>query len=79
MITNISLIIIGLCFLFIVMNRRIDLKWFAKGIMCIGMILIIGVLAIPKHHDILMDGLFVVMAFLTCYGTIFIYKKGSYQ
>ena len=79
MITNICLSIIGFCFLFMVMNRRVDLKWFAKGIMCIGMLLIIAVLAEPKHHDILMDGLFAIMAFLTCYGTTLIYKMGSYK
>ena len=79
MITNICLSIIGFCFLFMVMNRRVDLKWFAKGIMCIGMLLIIAVLAVPKHHDILMDGLFTIMAFLTCYGTTLIYKRGSYK
>ena len=79
MITNICLSIIGFCFLFMVMNRRVDLKWLAKGIMCIGMLLIIAVLAVPKHHDILMGGLFAIMAFLTCYGTTLIYKRGSYK
>lgn len=79
MITNICLSIIGFCFLFMVMNRRVDLKWFAKCIMCVGMLLIVGVIAVPKHHDILMDGLFAIMAFLTCYGTRSIYKRGSYK
>ena len=41
--------------------------------------MIIAVLAVPKHHDILMDGLFAIMAFLTCYGTTLIYKRGSYK
>ena len=79
MIINICLIVIFFCFLFMVMNRRVDLKWFAKGVMCIGMLLIIAVLAVPKHHDILMSGLFAIMAFLTCYGTTLIYKRGSYK
>ena len=79
MITNICLSIIGFCFLFMVMNRRVDLKWFAKGIMCIGMLLIIAVLAVPKHHDTTMDVLFIVIAFLTAYGTTLIYKRGSYK
>ena len=79
MITNICLSIIGFCFLFMVMNRRVDLKWFAKGLMCIGMIAIVGVLSIPKHHDTIMDVLFIVIAFLTAYGTTLIYKRGSYK
>ena len=79
MITNICLSIIGFCFLFMVMNRRVDLKWFAKGIMCIGMLAIVGVLSIPKHHDTIMDVLFIVIAFLTAYGTTLIYKRGSYK
>ena len=79
MITNICLSIIGFCFLFMVMNRRVDLKWFAKGIMCIGMLAIVGVLSIPKHHDTIMDILFIVIAFLTAYGTTLIYKRGSYK
>ena len=79
MITNICLSIIGFCFLFMVMNRRVDLKWFAKGLMCIGMLAIVGVLSIPKHHDTMMDVLFIVIAFLTAYGTTLIYKRGSYK
>lgn len=79
MITNICLSIIGFCFLFMVMNRRVDLKWFAKGLMCIGMLAIVGVLSIPKHHDTIMDVLFIVIAFLTAYGTTLIYKRGSYK
>ena len=79
MITNICLSIVGFCFLFMVMNRRVDLKWFAKGIMCIGMLAIVGVLSIPKHHDTIMDVLFIVIAFLTAYGTTLIYKRGSYK
>ena len=79
MITNICLSIIGFCFLFMVMNRRVDLKWLAKGIMCIGMLTIVGVLSIPKHHDTIMDVLFIVIAFLTAYGTTLIYKRGGYR
>ncbi len=79
MITNICLSIIGFCFLFMVMNRRVDLKWFAKGLMCIGMLAIVGVLSIPKHHDTIIDVLVIVIAFLTCYGTTLIYKRGSYK
>ena len=79
MITNICLIVIFFCFLFMVMNRRVDLKWFAKGLMCVGMLAIIAVLAVPIHHGVLMDGLFAIMAFLTCYGTTLIYKRGSYK
>ena len=79
MITNICLSIIGFCFLFTVMNRRVDLKWFAKGIMCIGMLLIIAVLAVPTQRDTLMDGLFAITAFLACYRTRSIYKRGSYK
>ena len=79
MIANICLIVIFFCFLFMVMNRRVDLKWFAKGLMCVGMLTIVGVLSIPKHHDMIMDVLFVVIAFLTAYGTTLIYKMGSYK
>ena len=79
MITNICLSIIGFCFLFMVMNGRVDLKWLAKGIMCIGMLLIIAVLAVPTHRDTLMDGLFAIIAFLACYRTISIHKRGSYK
>ena len=79
MITNGCLIVIFFCFLFIVMNRRVDLKWFAKGLVCIGMLTIVGVLSIPKHHDTIMDVLFIVIAFLTAYGTTLIYKRGSYK
>ena len=78
MITNICLIVIFFCFLFMVMNRRVDLKWFAKGLMCVGMLAIVGALSIPKHHDII-GVLFIVIAFLTAYGTILIYKMGSYK
>lgn len=79
MITNICLIVIFFCFLFMVMNRRVELLWFAKGLMCIGMLAIVGVLSIPKHHDMIMDVLFIVIAFLTAYGTTLIYKMGSYK
>ena len=79
MITNICLSIIGFCFLFMVMNRRVDLKWFAKGLMCIGMLAIVGVLSIPKHHDTITGVLFIVIAFLTAYGTTLIYKRGGYK
>ena len=79
MITNICLIVIFFCFLFMVMNRRVDLKWFAKGLMCIGMLAIVGVLSIHKHHDTIMDVLFIVIAFLAAYGTTLIYKRGGYK
>ena len=79
MITNICLIVIFFCFLFMVMNRRVDLKWFAKGLMCIGMLAIVGVLSVPKHHGTTVDVLFIVIAFLTAYGTTLIYKRGSYK
>ena len=79
MITNICLIVIFFCFLFMVMNRRVDLKWFAKGLMCIGMLTIVVVLSMPKHHDTIADFLFIVIAFLTAYGTTLIYKRGSYK
>ena len=78
MITNSCLIVIFFCFLFMVMNRRVDLKWFEKGLMCIGMLTIVGVLSIPKHHhDTIIDVLFIVIAFLTAYGTTLIYKRGE--
>ena len=80
MITNICLIVIFFCFLFMVMNRRVVLKWFAKGLMCVGMLTIVGVLSTPKHHhDTIMGVLFIVIAFLTAYGTTLIYKIGSYK
>ena len=79
MIANICLIVIFFCFLFMVMNRRVDLKWFAKGLMCVGMLAIVGVLSMPKHHNTIMDVLFIVIAFLTAYGTTLIYKMGSYK
>ena len=79
MITNICLIVIFFCFLFMVMNRRVDLKWFAKGIVCVGMLLIITILAVPTQRDTLMDGLFAITAFLACYRTTSIYKRGCYK
>ena len=79
MIANICLIVVFFCFLFMVMNRRVDLKWFAKGLMCVGMLAIVGVLSMPKHHNTIMDVLFIVIAFLTAYGTTLIYKMGSYK
>ena len=79
MIANICLIVIFFCFLFMVMNRRVDLKWFAKGLMCVGMLTIVGVLSIPKHLSTITDVLSIVIAFLTVYGTTLIYKRGSYK
>ena len=79
MISNICLIVIFFCFLFMVMNRRVDLKWFAKGLMCVGMLSIVGVLSIPKYHGTIADALFIVIAFLTTYGTTLIYKRGGYK
>ncbi len=79
MIANICLIVVFFCFLFMVMNRRVDLKWFAKGLMCVGMLTVVGVLSIPKHLSTIMDVLFIVIAFLTAYGTTLIYKRGSYK
>lgn len=79
MIANICLIVIFFCFLFMVMNRRVDLKWFAKGLMCVGMLTIVGVLSIPKHLSTITDVLSIVIAILTAYGTTLIYKRGSYK
>ena len=79
MIINICLIVIFFCSLFMVMNRRVDLKWFAKGLMCISMLTIVGVLSMPKYHNTIADFLFIVIAFLTVYGTTLIYKRGSYK
>lgn len=79
MITDLCLVVIFICFAFMVLNKRIQLLWFAKGLMCMGMIAIIGVLAVPKHHDTIMDVLFVVLSILTAYGTMMIYKRGSYK
>ena len=79
MIIDICLIVIFFCFLFMVMNRRVDLEWFAKGLMCIGMLTIVGVLSMPKYQDTIADFLFIVIAFLTTYGTTLIYKRGSYK
>lgn len=79
MIANICLIVIFFCFLFMVMNRRVDLKWFAKGLMCVGMLTIVGVLSIPKHLGTITNVLSIVIAFLTVYGTTLIYKRGSYK
>lgn len=79
MIANICLIVIFFCFLFMVMNRRVDLKWFAKGLMCVGMLTVVGVLSIPKHLSTITDVLSIVIAFLTVYGTTLIYKRGSYK
>ena len=45
----------------------------------IALLAIVGVLSIPKHHDTIMDVLFIVIAFLTAYGTSLIYKRGSYK
>ena len=77
MIANICLIVIFFCFLFMVMNRRVDLKWFAKGLMCVGMLTVVGVLSIPKHLSTITNVLSIVIAFLTVYGTTLIYKRGG--
>ena len=79
MITNFCLFIIFICFAFMVMNHRVKLLWFAKGLMCVGMLSILGVMSIPKHHDTIMDILFIVFAFLASYGTSLIYKRGAYK
>ena len=79
MIINICLVIMFFCFAFIVLNRRIQLFWFAKGLMCIGMLSIVGMLAIPKHHDTIMEVFFIVMSFLVSYGTLFVYRIGVYK
>ena len=79
MIANICLIVIFFCFLFMVMNRRVDLKWFAKGLMCVGMLTIVGLLSIPKHLSTITNVLSIVIAFLTVYGTTLIYKRGGYK
>ena len=79
MITNICLIVIFVCFSFLVLNKRVKMLWFAKFIMCLMMISSIGMMAMPKHHDILQDIFFVGLAFIISLGTKHIYMKGSYK
>lgn len=79
MIVTASLIVIWICFASIALNPRIQVKWFAKGVMCIGMINIIGVLAVDEYKIQSEQGLFVVFAFLFFYATIIIHRRGTYK
>lgn len=75
MITYICLAVLFLCFAFIVLNKRIKIYWFIKGLMCVGMLTIIAASAAPKHHTTAMDLLLVIMTLLTVYGTQLFYKR----
>lgn len=70
MIINISLIIVFFCLSFVVLSRRIDMKWFAKLVMCFMMISIIGAGASLnsncKYHEDLAWNLF-FHAWLSCF------------
>lgn len=79
MIIKISLVIVFLCFASIALNPRIKVKWFAKFIMCVGMINIIGVVASEKYGHQYEASLFVVFAFLFSYATLIIHKRGTYK
>lgn len=61
------------------MCSRVQLKWIAKAVMCIGMIAVIGNFATQKDVEPTIEILFAVFAFLTMYATFFIYKRGSYK
>ena len=84
MIVNLSLIVIGFCLLFITISKRIKMKWFAKFVMCQSMVGIVGILAsrIGKHDtfsDLSYDLFFSSIAFLVCFATFYVYKRGGYK
>lgn len=79
MIADISLVVIFSCFTFITMCSKVQLRWIAKAVMCIGMIAVIGNFATQKDVEPTIEILFAVFAFLTMYATFFIYKRGSYK
>lgn len=79
MIVNASLILIWFCFASIALNPRVKVRWFAKMVMCIGMVNIIGVLAIDQYKLQSQQGLFAVFAFLFAYATVIIHKRGTYK
>lgn len=78
MIVDICLIVIFICFSFLVMNRNVKMLWFAKSIMCLMMISSIAMMAIPKHHDVFQDLFFVGLAFIVSLGTKVICERGGY-
>lgn len=84
MIINISLIIVFFCLSFAVLSSRIDMKWFAKLVMCFMMISIIGAGASLnssyKHYESLSwDVFFSCLAFMACFITYWINKRGGYK
>lgn len=79
MIIKISLVVLLICFASIALNPRVDVKWFAKAVMCFGIMNIIGMLASEAYRDESQSGLFAVIAFLFAYGTCIIHKRGTYK
>lgn len=84
MIINASLIIVFFCLSFAVLSSRIDMKWFAKLVMCFMMISIIGAGASLnsnyKHYEGLSwDVFFSCLAFMACFITYWINKRGGYK
>lgn len=84
MIINISLIIIFCCLSAIVLSSRIEMKWFAKLVMCIMMISIIGVGAslntnFNKFYGLWLNIFFSCLAFIACFVTYWTNKRGSYK
>lgn len=84
MIINLSLSIVFCCLAFVVLSSRIDMKWFAKLVMCFMMISIIGVGASLnsnyKHYeDLSWDLFFSCLAFMGCFITYWTNKMGSYK
>lgn len=79
MIIKISLVILLICFASIALNPRVKVRWFAKAIMCFGIMNIIGTLASETYLYESQSGLFAVIAFLFAYGTCIVHKRGTYK
>lgn len=84
MIINISLIVVFFCLSFVVLSSRIDMKWFAKLVMCFMMISIIGVGAslnsnYKYYEDLSWNLFFSCLAFMVCFVTYWTNKRGGYK
>lgn len=82
-IINISLAVIFFCLAFIVLSNRIKMEWFAKSVMCLMMISIVGAWAsintdYQKFYDISWNLFFSCLAFIACFVTYKANKRGYY-
>lgn len=84
MLINICLIVIFGCLTFIVLSKKIEMKWFAKLVMCFMMISIIGIGAslnskFTEFEDISWNIFFACLAFLSSFVTYWTQKRGGYR